>query len=128
MLVSRRSDWCTLPPDPAGPAGVEVIRPEGDLDAKMAPGFRRRVMGLAPGTRLVVDLAETAFIDSVGVGLLIGTTRSVTGNGGAVVLAAPRPSVAKVLRATGVDEVVLVAATAGEALALLGAAAVAPSG
>ena len=120
MLASKRTDRRTRPAVAGGPE-VEVLRPEGDLDAGMVPDIRRKVMGLAAGTRLVIDLGATEFIDSVGVGLLIGISRSVRSNGGCVVLAGPRPSVSKVLRVTGVAEIVQVAATVAEAVGLLAA-------
>ena len=127
MLVSRRSDrWSQ--PAAVPEASVEVLRPEGDLDAKMAPEIRRKVTALAPGTRLVVDLGATDFIDSVGVGLLIGISRSVRANGGSVVLADPRSSVAKVLRATGVAEIVPVTETTAEAVQLVAGPAGVPLG
>lgn len=114
MLVSRRTERC---PGPDAP-GVTVLRPEGDLDALKAPEIRRAVLALPPGARLVVDLGATAFIDSVGVGLLIGAWRTVVAHGGSVVLAGPRPPVARVLQVTGVMEVIPVVDAAAEAVRL----------
>lgn len=57
------------------------------------------------GTRLVVDLADTAFLGSAGLGLLVKVGKRLHDQGGAISLARPRPPVAKLLRAVGLETV-----------------------
>jgi anti-sigma B factor antagonist len=50
--------------DGEGPEGVSVIVLRGELDLAAAPLLRARVDAAATGRALVIDLAETTFIDS----------------------------------------------------------------
>ena len=87
---------------------------QGDLDQRSAPALKRAVQDVPPGSRLVIDLAAVPFVDSLGIGALIGAIRRVHERGGSVAISSPTASVAHVLRLTGVSDLVPVvrAATA----------------
>ncbi len=92
-----------------------VIRVEGDLDSFTAVQLREgfgRVLG-RPAT--LVDIREVPFVDSSGLGALLGGIRRLREAGGAVALCCTRPSVLRLLAITGVDRTVCVAATPEEA-------------
>lgn len=92
-----------------------VIRVEGDLDSFMAAGLREgfgRVIGRA-GT--IVDIREVPFVDSSGLGALLGGIRRVREAGGTVALCCTRPSVLRLLAITGVDRAVAVTESPDEA-------------
>ncbi len=57
------------------------------------------------GTRLVVDLADTDFLGSAGLGLLVKVGKRLHDQGGGIALARPKPVVAKLLRAVGLGSV-----------------------
>ncbi len=57
------------------------------------------------GTRLVVDLGDTDFLGSAGLGLLVKVGKRLHDQGGAIALARPKPVVAKLLRAVGLGGV-----------------------
>lgn len=59
-------------------------------------------------SRLVVDLRGVPFIDSSGLGVLLGRYRRISERGGELCLAAPRPAVRTVLELSGVPQVVRV--------------------
>lgn len=85
---------------------TEVLALEGDLDEQSASQLRKGVQDLPPGARVVVDLSGVPFVDSVGVGALIGAIRRVQELGGSVTLASPSLPVAHLLRITGVSDLV----------------------
>ncbi len=58
------------------------------------------------GTVLVVDLTKTTFLSSGGLGLLVRTGKKLAERGGGLALAHPQPSVARLLRAVGLDAVI----------------------
>ena len=84
-----------------------VISPIGRLTATGAPQLRSTVDDLiGSGTpRIVVDLAQTAFVDSSGLGALIGGLKSARLAGGDLRIAATPESVRKVLKLTNLDRV-----------------------
>jgi anti-sigma B factor antagonist len=61
---------------------------------------------VAAGTnRIVVDMAETTFLDSSGLGALIGGLKSARQAGGDLRIARPTPSVVTVFELTNLDKV-----------------------
>jgi len=98
-----------------------VVRPVGELDAYTVPSFRESLAGLTAAERLLIDLSEVPFMDSAGLGALIGGIRRVREAGGEVTVACSRPALTRLLHTTGFDRIVVVADTPAAALdALLG--------
>ena len=97
----------------------DLCRPSGDLDSSTAPTLREELGRHPSPKRLIVDLGGVPFIDSAGLGALIGGIRRVREDGGEVALAAPRREVMTVLRTTGFDRMLPVTATLEEAAAAL---------
>jgi anti-sigma B factor antagonist len=83
--------------------GCEVLAPSGVIDSSSVWVFRQAVADLPQGAPVVVDLHAVAFIDSAGLGALIGAIRRVRQLGGDLNLAAPRPSIKRVLSTTGLN-------------------------
>ena len=85
-------------------AGDEAtVAVSGELDAYTAPQLRKMLAEILDGsvTRVVVDLAATSFIDSTGLGVLVGAARKVRSQDGELVLESPVRSVHRVLQITG---------------------------
>ncbi len=95
--------------------GCAVLRPEGDLDAFTATPFRRAIADMVTSPRLVIDLSAVAFIDSAGLGALIGGIRRTREMGGQVCVSCNRPGLLRVLHSTGFDTFVTVVDTLDEA-------------
>lgn len=95
--------------------GHTICRPVGDLDAFTVRHFRQAVADLAGTPRLIIDLSGTTFIDSAGLGALIGAIRRTREAGGEVAVACDRANLVRVLHGTGFDRVVTVAPTITEA-------------
>ncbi|MHC2998409.1 STAS domain-containing protein [Microbacterium sp. HJ5] len=84
-----------------------VIRPEGRLTATSVPQLRKAVDELVSGgsPRIVVDLGGTEFVDSSGLGALIGGLKAARLAGGDLRIAATTEPVRRVLKLTNLDRV-----------------------
>ena len=97
--------------------GFTICRPIGELDAFTVSQFRQSLAELASSSRLLIDLSGVPFVDSAGLGALIGGIRRVRELGGDVAVACPRPTLTRLLRTTGFDRIVTVTSTLDEAVA-----------
>ncbi len=97
-----------------------LCRPVGELDAYTVTAFRDALGGLATHARLVIDLSDVPFMDSAGLGALIGGIRRARENGGDVAVACSRPTLTRLLHTTGFDRIVPVTETLDAAVAALG--------
>ncbi len=102
--------------------GHTVCRPVGELDAYTVGQFRESLGDLANAGRLLIDLSEVPFMDSAGLGALIGGIRRAREAGGEVAVACSRPTLTRLLHTTGFDRIVPVTETLDEAAAALAAA------
>ena len=81
-----------------------VVAVIGDVDMSLTDSLRKDVdQALAEHNvnRLVFDLAEVDFIDSSGLGVILGRYKRVIDKGGTVYLAGAKPQVKKVLELSG---------------------------
>ena len=99
--------------------GLVVLTPVGELDAFTVSSFRQEVAQVG-GSQVVIDMSGVPFLDSSGLGALIGAIRRVRELGGNVAIACNRPSVEHLLRTTGFDRIVTLSETVDEAAASLG--------
>lgn len=102
--------------------GVVVLRATGDLDAYTVTGLREHLHRAADATGgaglIVVDLSGATFIDSAGLGALVGAQRRARERGGRLRIVRPPPLVLRAFELTGLDEVLELCATREEALSL----------
>ncbi len=96
-----------------------VCRPVGELDAYTVGQFREALSDLSDTRRLLIDLSGVPFLDSAGLGALIGGVRRAREGGGDVAVCCARTSVSRLLHTTGFDRVAMVAETIEEAAAAL---------
>jgi anti-sigma B factor antagonist len=99
--------------------GFKVCRPVGELDAFTVSQFRQSLAELASTPRLIIDMSSVPFVDSAGLGALIGGIRRARELGGDVAVACNRPTLTRLLRTTGFDRIVTVAETVEAAAAAL---------
>ena len=94
-----------------------VLTPEGKFNLVSAPPLKARIDELvAKGTpRLVVDLNTVDFIDSSGLGALIGGLKAARQKGGDLRIAAAGTQVIAVLKLTNLDRILSPYATVEEA-------------
>ena len=98
---------------------VTVLAPRGRLDMASAPAFREQVKQLIEsGTiRLVVDLGEVSFVDSSGLGAVIGGLKVARQAGGDLRVARANQQVMLVLDLTSLNRVLRPYTTVEEAVA-----------
>ena len=107
--------------------GAVIAEVTGDIDMSTVAGLRERLFGLADsGQPLIVDLNRVTFIDSAGLGVLVGAARHAGVHGGSLHAVCSRPQTRKLLWLTGVDRRIPLTATADGALMLLAASRDAP--
>ncbi len=92
-----------------------LCRPVGELDAYTVSQFREVLAELATTPRLLIDLSEVPFMDSAGLGALIGGIRRTREAEGEVSVACSRPTLTRLLHTTGFDRIVPVTETVDEA-------------
>ncbi|SDK73776.1 anti-sigma-factor antagonist [Nocardioides sp. YR527] len=84
-----------------------VIAPQGKFNLVNAPTVKARIDELVSGgaSRIVIDLSGVSFIDSSGLGALIGSLKSARQARGDVRIASPGEQVRAVLRLTNLDRI-----------------------
>jgi anti-anti-sigma factor len=99
--------------------GIGVARMDGRLDLLTAVAAKQRLSeAVAAGTpRLVVDLGAVAFVDSSGLGALIGGLKAARLAGGDLRLARPPEQARVILNLTTLDRVLKLYDTVEEAVA-----------
>lgn len=103
------------------PAGADYVQlcPEGELDAYSVAAFREAFAELGEESRLIVDLGGVQFMDSAGLGALIGGIRRVRENDGAIAVFCDRANITRLLHTTGFDRIVTVSEELTAAIAAL---------
>lgn len=92
---------------PLGEAVTVVIA--GELDHYAAPQIRRMLDDLLrdPGiTDMVLDLENLTFMDSSGIGVLLGRLRILQSRGGSLSVKNMQPPVEKLFRLSGLQRVI----------------------
>jgi len=81
------------------------MAPKGRLDMASAPAFRERVKQLVESgsLRLIVDLGEVSFVDSSGLGAVIGGLKVARQAGGDLRIARANEQVKLVLELTSLN-------------------------
>ncbi len=83
--------------------GTQVFELEGSLDIATSPAVRAALVDAAERGKheLIVDLTRVDFLDSTGLGALIGSQRRAKENGGQVKLVTGEGQILRLLRITG---------------------------
>ena len=88
-----------------------LCRPIGELDAYTVGQFREALADIASLPRVLIDLSEVPFMDSAGLGALIGGIRRAREADSEVTVACSRPTLTRLLHTTGFDRIVPVTDT-----------------
>lgn len=95
-----------------------VVTVGGEVDIYTSPALKAALAAAAAdGCRLmVVDLDKVAFIDSSGLGVLVGALRRAREAGGDLRVVSGNETVERIMRITGLDKVFSLHATRDDAL------------
>ncbi|MBX5440656.1 MAG: STAS domain-containing protein [Solirubrobacteraceae bacterium] len=101
---------------------TRVLTASGEVHVSTAPDLAAHLdAALAAGrTRLVLDFAEVAFIDSTGLSVLLNALRRLTRRGGSMALACANPTVLRLFEITHLDATFDIVPTRDEALRHVG--------
>jgi anti-sigma B factor antagonist len=101
--------------------GVTVVAVEGEIDVYTAPRLRDRITELVSdgAYQLVVDLEGVDFLDSTGLGVLVGGLKKVRAHGGSLQLVCTQERLLKIFRITGLAKVFAIHSDTDAAVASL---------
>ena len=81
----------------------------GDIDHHAAREMRREldeVIERSQPELLIIDMENVGFMDSSGIGLIMGRTKLMGECGGRVEVRSPQPYIKRVLRLSGIERIV----------------------
>ena len=95
-------------------AGVEIIKRNGGISGEIghfeASGIRIRIDAelerLMP-SMLILDMSGVSFMDSSGIGLILGRQRIMESFGGGVAVKNPSPSVRRIIQVAGLSRLII---------------------
>ena len=98
--------------------GWAVACASGDLDLTTAPRLREQLVQVVMGgqPRIVLDLHGVDFIDSTGLGVLVGLLKRTRSQGGDLRLVSQRTGLRKLLELTALEPAFPLSATVDDAL------------
>ena len=99
--------------------GIEVIDVEGKIDISTAPRLRELLIDLVStdNCQLIVNMDKVEFLDSTGLGVLVGGLKRVRAHDGSLDLACTRERILKLFRITGLTKVFGIYETVNQAIA-----------
>lgn len=98
--------------------GSAVLALTGEVDVSNTPQVREAGLKLlADGAKkLVVDLSATDYMDSAGLGTLVGLLKRLKEAGGAMAIAGPQPRVNRLFQITGLNQIFSIYEDVGTAI------------
>jgi len=103
---------------------TQALDLEGEVDVYTAPILRQEIMDqVDAGVKsLLVNLEKVEYLDSTGLGILIGGVKRMKEQGGAMKLVGPSARITRIFEITGLNRIFDVYASESDALASGGAA------
>ena len=101
--------------------GIEVVTVEGEIDIYTAPRLRELLIDLVSKNnyQLVVNMDKVEFLDSTGLGVLVGGLKRVRAHDGSLDLVCTRERILRILRITGLTKVFGIHKTVDQAIAAM---------
>ena len=99
--------------------GFTVVEVAGEIDVYTAPKLRECLVELVNSGRhnLVVDMEKVEFLDSTGLGVLVGGLKRVRAHDGSLDLVCTQERILKIFRITGLTKVFGIHDTVDDAIA-----------
>lgn len=99
--------------------GVEVVDVEGEIDVYTAPRLRELLIDLVnrDSYQIVVNMEKVEFLDSTGLGVLVGGLKRVRAHDGSLDLVCTQERILKVFRITGLTKVFGIYGSVDDAIA-----------
>jgi len=99
--------------------GIEIVDVEGEIDVYTAPRLRELLIDLVNNQHyhLIVNMEKVEFLDSTGLGVLVGGLKRVRAHDGSLDLVCTQERILKIFRITGLTKVFGIHDTVDEAIA-----------
>lgn len=100
-------------------AGATIVVVGGEIDVYTAPRLRDKITELVGSGvyDLVIDMEAVEFLDSTGLGVLVGGLKKVRAHGGSLRLVCTQERLLKIFRITGLAKVFSIHSSAEGAVA-----------
>lgn len=98
--------------------GATLLRLDGEVDVYTAPKLKSQIIDLVDQGKfkIVVDLERVDFMDSSGLGVLVGGLKRVRSHDGAISLICSQENILKIFRITGLVKIFPIFDDEGQAL------------
>lgn len=98
--------------------GIEIVDVEGEIDVYTAPRLRELLIELVNEGhhQLIVNMEKVEFLDSTGLGVLVGGLKRVRAHDGSLDLVCNQERILKIFRITGLTKVFGIHGTVDEAV------------
>lgn len=105
----------------AAESGTVIVKVHGEVDVYTAPKMKEEMQrSIESGlTKVVVDLSGVAYMDSSGLGVLIGALKRAREAGGDLIVAAPNARIARIMDVTGLGRIFNLQASTDDAVKAL---------
>ncbi|WP_343996071.1 anti-sigma factor antagonist, partial [Nocardioides dubius] len=96
--------------------GVTIVAVAGEIDVYTAPKLRDQITDLVGSGqyRLIIDMEAVEFLDSTGLGVLVGGLKKVRAHDGSLELVCTQERLLKIFRITGLAKVFAIHGSADE--------------
>jgi anti-sigma B factor antagonist len=96
-----------------------VVQISGEVDVYTAPRLRERVVELIGNgfVHLIADLRDVVFLDSTGIGALVGSLRRVRTHDGSLMLVTTSERILDIFKITGLNTAFVIQPTIPDAVA-----------
>jgi anti-sigma B factor antagonist len=88
-------------------AGRTILQVGGEIDVYTAPRLREELLGVVESgaVRVIIDMERVEFLDSTGLGVLVGALKRVRAQDGSLRLVCSQERILKIFRITGLEKV-----------------------
>ncbi|MBP3361859.1 MAG: anti-sigma factor antagonist [Clostridia bacterium] len=106
LLIRKVEDYMTI--DLSGQQKLLTVRLDGELDHCSAAAVRESVeeeLRKTGAVNVAFDFSAVTFMDSSGIGLILGRYKTVRGLGGRIILFGMSREIERIMRMSGIDRI-----------------------
>ncbi len=86
-----------------------IVSIEGEIDHHTSRLLKERIDSkfiMEPVKNIIIDLSRVTFMDSAGIGLIIGRMKRASSVGGSMSIRNPKPEILKMLKMSNIDNLI----------------------
>ena len=110
MITHKTKEDISMKFELAKSGNLLIVRVAGELDHHFADEIRMRIdaeIMKPPVTNILFDFNNLSFMDSSGIGLILGRQRIMESFGGGVAVKNPSPSVRRIIQVAGLSRLII---------------------